>query len=159
MPSRQQVGADRGTAGRDQHRIAPDTTSTYRPAYPLGKGIEVPVEREVTVLGDFALVGIQEDVGREGGEGTEILLWEAIKGNPMGRSMHLAIGDIQPFPGTTVQVVQLGELPAVKEVILEVADRAFDFAFRFCPVDSAEAGGESEVVTEVDECGMEIGRS
>ena len=72
----------------------------------------------------------------------------------MGRPMDLSVDDVQPFPGTTVQVVERGEFPAVQEVIFDVADRAFDFAFCLCPVGPAEAGGEPEVVAEVDERGM-----
>ena len=50
----------------------------------------------------------------------------------------------------------LRRYPTIQEVILGVANRAFDFAFCLCLVDSAEASGEPEVVAEVDEGGIKL---
>ena len=66
--------------------------------------------------------------------------------------MHARVGDhIEPMTELLVQVVEIAEGAAEKEVLADVAERPLDLALRFGPIGPAGARLEAVVPGEVDE--------
>src|SRR5262249_37081082 len=111
------------------------------PSGAVGHAVIVAADRDEAVVADapFQLeYGVEAMLGQRLQLG--LLGRESLGDDALGGAVNADVGDpIEPIDELRVEVLEVAEAAAEKEVLADIAERPLDLSFGFCPIGSAGA--------------------
>lgn len=149
MPGNDGMRADGLRADPDDHLIALDLQNRLSPGVSVGHRVAVAKIGDVRFPRDLPVFLAPEQIGRDPGQGLEVLLLQAIERDLVRRPMRCGVDPVAPLQELPVHVVEGCEGSSEEEVAFNVADGIFNLSFGLRTVGFAEPGKEPMMREEI----------
>jgi len=146
------VGCDELAILEDADGVGQDVHVEYAPARRVGHAVEIAADAYHALVGDAPFKPQNRLIGRQRQRLQGCFLFgEGFVDDPMHCRVNAGIGDcVEPMPQLDIEVVEIAERAAKKEVLADITERSLDFSLRLWPIRSASARLEAIVPGNIE---------